>query len=403
MLQRITHAALRPVMRVLHFRTGRRMQQLPQPLDAPHSHAPGTDPDRVLLFGSGPAMGYGVLSHDLALPGHLARQLSAITGRGVDLDVVSDPEVTIEQSLSQLKQVNLWRYDAILLTVGVNDALLLTPVTAWREALADVLRYIDAHVPQRTRVLVVAVPPIRSIDSFTSLSGRIAYRHTVMLNRESRRIVQNFSRITFVPFSPLARTDAVRYRSTETYEQWATIIAAPLSQQLMREPLHEGGTIEIDEDSRQAAVDAIGILDTAAESRFDRIATLATQLLDTEYAIVLFVDRDRHWIKAGENVRVTQVQREGSFGDATMLSNGMLVVPDARIDPRFSDNPFVTGEPHLVFYAGYPIETAFVERIGVISVYDRHLRDWTDEDAEILRDLALMVQRELETEKEEQL
>ena len=396
MLQRLAYAVLRPVMRLLHFQAEQRLQQLPQPVDAPHAHAPGSDPDRVLLFGSGPAIGYGVLSNELALPGHLARQLSAITGRGVDLDVVSDPEVTIEGSIELLRGVNLWRYDAILLTVGVNNALLLTPVPVWRDAVAALLDYVATHVPQHTKVFVVAVPPIRTIDSFTTVRGWIADRHGIMLNREARRIVQNFSRFTFVPFSPLARADTVRYRSTDTYRQWATVIVAPLSQQLMIDPrgTERGG--EPDEESRQAALDATGILDTPREERFDRIATVGTQLLETECSAVLFVDRERNWIKAGSDPGSIEGARQGSFGSVAIESDGILLVPDAREDPRFRDNPLVTGEPRLVFYAGYPIETAFGERVGVICVWDRETRQWDDEHAEILRDLALMVQRELE-------
>ena len=401
MLQRLAYALLRPLMRLLHLRSGQRMQHLPRPVDAPHAHAAGPDPDRVLLFGSGPAIGYGVLSNDLALPGHIARQLSAATGRGVDLDVISDPGVTAAGSLAALRGINLWRYEAILFTIGVNDALILTPLATWREAVIQLLRYVAAHVPQRTRILIVAVPPIRTIDAVTGITGWIADRHAILLSRETRRIAQGFANVTCVPFSPLARPDAVRYRSTETYRQWATIIVAPLSQQLAAEPRGPGTTALIDERARQAALDATGILDTPREQRFDRIATLATQLLETEFSALVFADRDRHWIKAGENVGDLAVSREGSFGTETIARGGLLVVPDARRDARFADNPRVTGEPHIVFYAGYPIETAFGEQVGVLCVYDRHTRSWDDEDTEILRDLALLVQRELETEPEE--
>lgn len=401
MPQRLAYAVLRPIMRVLHFRTGQRMQQLPQPVDAPHAHAPGVDPDRVLLFGSGPAMGYGVLSNELALPGHLARQLSAITGRGVDLDVVSDTGVTIENAPRRLSEINLWRYDAILVTVGINNALLLTPVSAWRDGVADLLRYVSGHVPKRTRVIVVAIPPIRTIDSTTTLNGWIADRYAIVLNRETRRIVQNLPGFTYVPFSPLARAVDIGYRSTETYEQWATLIVAPLGQQLGLEPrTEEDRVVPVDEVRRQAALDAIGILDTPREERFDRIATLATQLLEAEFSAVLFIDHDRHWIKAGENVGDITVPREGSFGAATIGHGGLLVVPDARLDPRFSHNPHVAGEPYIVFYAGYPIESAFGEQVGVLSVYSTKTRDWDDDDAGILRELALMVQRELEAEND---
>lgn len=392
----VVYAILRPVMRLLYIRLDRRMQQLPQPTDAPRAHAAGSDPDRVLLFGSGPAIGYGVLSNDLALPGHLARQLSAITGRGVDIDVVADPEVTIEGSLDLLGRINLWRYDAVLLTIGVNNALLLTPVSVWRDAITALLAHVSEKVPSHTRVFVVAVPTIRKINSLTRFYGWVADHHATVLNRETRRIVQGFPHFTYVPFSPLSTPDEAGFRTSATYQQWAAIIVSPLSQQLTSEPRDESAEGDSDELSRQAALDATGILDTPPEERFDRITTLAAQLLGTEFATLLFVDRDRHWVKAGASLIDGESARAGSFGSATIAGPGVLVVPDARIDERFSQNAQVAGHPQVVFYAGYPIESDFGERIGVLGVYDTKTRTWDDADTELLRDLALMVQRELD-------
>ena len=359
----LVYTVLRPVMRVLHSRLDRRMQQLPQPTDAPRAHAAGADPDRVLLFGSGPAVGYGVLSNELALPGHLARQLSAITGRGVDIDVVSDSEVTIERSLELLAGINLWHYDAILLTIGVNNALLLTPVSIWRDAITTLLAHVAEHVPQHTRVFVVAVPPIRATNSMTRFSGWLADHHALVLNRETRRIVQGFPRFTYVPFSPLSSANEAGFRTTATYQQWASIIVTPLSQQLVEPREEESGPGN--ETSRQAALDATGILDTPPEERFDRITTLATQLLGTEFATLLFIDGDRRWVKAGSSVTTGDSPRAGSFGNATIARPGVFVVPDARLDVRFSAHAQVAGHPRVVFYAGYPIESDFGERIGV--------------------------------------
>ena len=393
MLQRLVYPIIRPIMRLMHYRIDRRLRHVPHPVDSPHVHAPGSDPDRVLLFGSGPAVGYGVLSNDLALPGHLARQLSAITGRGVDIDVIADQEVTIQGSLGLLSDLNLWRYDAILLTIGVNNALLLTPLTIWRKAISELLTYVSEHVPQSTRVFVVAVPPIRAIDPFTRVSGWLADQHSVALNRETKRIVSGFPHFTFVPFSPLASTDRVRYHSAATYQQWATIIVAPLSQQLALEP-RDGEEIERspDEEARQSALDAMGILNTGPEERFDRVARLATQMFGTHFSAITFIDRDRHWVKAGVNVVTSEVPREGSFGDIAIHAQGVFVVPDATKDDRFATNPNV---PPIRFFAGYPLESAFGERVGIISVFGSELRDWSDADTELLRELALMVQREL--------
>jgi hypothetical protein len=388
MLQRVIYPILRPLMRLMLFSVDSRLRRLPQPVDAPHVHAPGADPDRVLLFGSGPAVGYGVLSNDLALPGQLARQLSAITGRGVDLDVVADPEVTIQGSLGLLRDLNLWRYDAILLTIGVNNALMLTSVKVWRVAVRELLLHVVEHVPRRTRVLVVAVPPIKTIDTFTRLSGWIADRHSVVLNRETRRIVANFPHITFVPFSPLATADDIRYRSAVTYQKWATLIVTPLGQQLAEEPRGDDVEFSPDESARQAALDALNIVDTGPEERFDRITRLASQLFGTMAAIT-FVDHDRHWVKSITGLHRAESPREGSFGESAIHSAGVYVVEDAAKD---HDPESYYG---VRFYAGYPIESPFGERVGVIAVYSLEPRTWSHAETELLRDLALQVQREL--------
>ena len=387
MLQGVIYPILRPLMRLLLFRVDSRLRRLPQPMDSPHVHAPGADPDRVLLFGSGPTVGYGVLSNDLALPGHLARQLSAITGRGVDLDVVADPEVTIQGSLGLLRDLNLWRYDAILLTIGVNNALMLTSVRVWRMAVREVLLHVVEHVPRRTRVLVVAVPPIKTIDTFTRLSSWIADRHSVVLNRETRRIVANFPHITFVPFSPLATADDIRYRSAATYQNWATLIVTPLSQQLAEEPRTDDVEFWADEEARQAALDALNIVDTQPEERFDRIARLASQMFGT-MAVIMFVDHDRHWVKSAVGFERAESPREGSFGEL-VIQTGVYVVEDAAKDHE-PDTYY-----GVRFYAGCAIESSFGERVGVIAVFSREPRTWSHAETELLRDLALQVQREL--------
>jgi len=389
MLQRIVYPLIRPIMRLFHFRLDRRLSQLPKPVDSPHVHAPGNDPDRVLLFGSGPAVGYGVLSNDLALPGQLARQLSAITGRGADFDVVADPEVTIQGSVALLQQHNLWRYDAILLTIGVNNALLLTSVKVWRSAIRELLRHVSEHVPLSTRVLVVAVPPIRAMDALTTVPTWIADQHSAVLNRETRRIVANYPRITFVPFSPVSMSDDIRFRSAVTYQQWATLIVTPLAQLLTEEPRHELLDFTENEEVRQAALDALGIVGTEPEERFDRIARVASQLFGTACAIT-FVDHDRHWTKAQVGWSHDEIPRQGSCATTALHYPGVYAVEDLDLE--------VTETDHfgLRFYAGYAIESGYGERVGVLSVFAAEPRTWSLAESELLRDLALQVQRELQ-------
>ena len=390
MLARLLHPMLRPVMRLLRLRVEQRLRALPQPVDAPHVHAHGTDPDRVLLFGSGPAVGFGVLSHDLALPGQLARQVSALTGRGVDLDVVGDPDMTAQSALGALSALNLWRYDAIVLTIGVNNAVVLTPVAVWREAVRELLEYIAEHVPHSTRVLLVAVPPLRAIDTFMRFASRLADRHARVLNTESRKISAGFEQTVFVPFAPLTGADEVRYRSASTYQRWAAYLAGPLSSELDAEPRTAASEPAADEDARQAALDELGIIDTAREPRFDRITELASQLFGTMSALT-FIDHDRHWVKSGVGFDRTESPRSGSYGDIAIHSPGVYVIEDAAQDAA-EDGTTYYG---LRFYAGYPIESGFGERIGLLSVFSREPRTWSQAETELLRDLALQVQREL--------
>ena len=136
---------------------------VPHPEDAPRAHSPGRDLDRVLLFGSGPAMGWGVMSHQIALPGALARALSVRSGRGTDVDVVADPKVTARNAIGRLSAITLTAYDAFVVSLGVNDSLALLPVNTWRRQLVGLVDALRMQAPPRTRIVLLGIPPIRSI------------------------------------------------------------------------------------------------------------------------------------------------------------------------------------------------------------------------------------------------
>jgi hypothetical protein len=247
---------------------------------------------------------------------------------------------------------------------------------------------VTEHVPTSTRILVVAVPPIWAVDSLSRVSAWIADHHSIVLNRETRRVVANHPRMTFVPFSPLATADEGRFGSTETYHQWATLIAAPLSQQLAEEPRHGSHDQPTDEVTRQAALDALGIVGTEPEDRFDRIAHLASQLFGTACAIT-FVDHDRHWTKAQVGWNHDEIPRQGSCATTALSYPGVYAVEDLDLEPQDFDHF------GLRFYAGHAIESGFGERVGVLSVFSAEPRPWSLAESELLRELALQVQREL--------
>ena len=221
--------ALVPVMTAWAARTGASLGHVPRPTDAPQARSAGVDSDRVLVFGSGPAVGWGVLSHDLALPGSLARALSARTGRGVDVEALFSPQTTARSAVADLDDRELGRYDAIVVTLGGNDALTLTSVRAWRRELSAFLRLLVRTSGRSTQVFMLGVQPIRSVPGFGGPFGTIADRHAAVLNEATAVMCRALPRTTFVPLTARPGVAADRFRTAEDYRHWAGILAATMA------------------------------------------------------------------------------------------------------------------------------------------------------------------------------
>ena len=150
------------------------------------------------------------------------------------------------------------------------------------------------------------------------------------------------------------------------------------------------------ETERLAALRRYQILDTTQEPAFDRIVRLAALLLDVPIALISLVDADRQWFKARYGLDVPETPRAIAFCDHAIRGSSILVVPDAQLDPRFCDNPLVTGEMHVRFYAGAPLVTPDGFALGTICAIDRSPRDLNQRDAAILAALADQIVHELE-------
>ncbi len=150
-----------------------------------------------------------------------------------------------------------------------------------------------------------------------------------------------------------------------------------------------------DEAQRLAALHSLHILDTPSEDRFDRITRLAQRLFDVPIALISLVDATRLWFKSRAGLDVAQIPREMSFCGHVILGRGPFVVQDAWADPRFSDNPLVTGAPAIRFYAGWPLADHGGYRLGVLCLIDRRPRQLSEADLQVLRDLASLAEREL--------
>jgi GAF domain-containing protein len=129
-----------------------------------------------------------------------------------------------------------------------------------------------------------------------------------------------------------------------------------------------------DEDARLAALRALDLLDTAPEREFDDIVELARALFGTPIALVSLIDAHRQWFKARAGLDAGETPRDVSFCGHAIHREEALIVPDAALDPRFHDNPLVTGGPQIRFYAGMPLRLPGGHRIGTFCVIGREPR-----------------------------
>lgn len=151
----------------------------------------------------------------------------------------------------------------------------------------------------------------------------------------------------------------------------------------------------LDEPSRLHALRRLGILDTPAEERFDRITRTAARVFEVPIALVSLLDENRLWFKSCIGLPVRSTDRSGSFCAHAVAARQTLVVEDAQLDPRFSDNPLVTDEPRIRFYAGHPIASADGNLLGTLSISSPEPRRFPEHESMALADLAAWAEVEL--------
>jgi diguanylate cyclase (GGDEF)-like protein/PAS domain S-box-containing protein len=153
-------------------------------------------------------------------------------------------------------------------------------------------------------------------------------------------------------------------------------------------------------DDEQGSLDqlrALGVLDTAPEAQFDALVQAASLVCGTPISLISLIDVDRQWFKANVGLEgVLETPRDVAFCSHAVLDDVLLEVPDARLDPRFHDNPLVVGHPDIRFYAGMPLRLSSGESIGTLCVIDRVPRTLDDTQRSVLRMLASAATHALE-------
>jgi len=153
------------------------------------------------------------------------------------------------------------------------------------------------------------------------------------------------------------------------------------------------------EETRLAALRAYRILDTPEEEVFDDITRLASFICSTPISMITLVDEHRQWFKSHLGLSITETPRDVAFCSHAIEQTGVMVVPDARVDSRFADNPLVLSEPDIAFYAGAPLIAPDGSAIGTLCVIDRVPRQLSSQQLESLQALSRRVISELELRK----
>lgn len=150
------------------------------------------------------------------------------------------------------------------------------------------------------------------------------------------------------------------------------------------------------EQQRLATLRSLHLLDSSTEERFDRLTRLAMHVFDVPIALVSLVDGERQWFKSCQGLSVSETERDISFCGHAILGDEAFVVEDTLKDPRFADNPLVCGEPYIRFYAGYPIAYLDGSKLGTLCLIDHQPRQFGQRERLILRDLAKLVESEIQ-------
>ena len=150
------------------------------------------------------------------------------------------------------------------------------------------------------------------------------------------------------------------------------------------------------EDQRLAAVRRYDVLDTPPDGAFERITKLAAKHFGVPVSIVSIVDSDRIWFKSHHGVDVDEIGRDPGLCASAILADEPWIVENAEVDPRTMANPLVAGELGLRFYAGAPLRTRDGFNLGTLCVIDQQPREFSEQDAEVLADMADVVMDELE-------
>ncbi|MFV8335535.1 sensor histidine kinase [Flavobacterium sp. RSP29] len=151
------------------------------------------------------------------------------------------------------------------------------------------------------------------------------------------------------------------------------------------------------EEERIKLLESYSILDTLPEAEYDNLTLIASQICGTPIALITFLDEERQWFKSHTGLDISETPRDYSFcAYAINDPENIFIIPDARNDVRFHDNPIVAGQENVVFYAGVPLTNEDGMPLGTICVIDHKPKVLTPDQIRSLKALSVQTMKLLE-------
>ncbi|WP_156155617.1 GAF domain-containing protein, partial [Frigoribacterium sp. MEB024] len=237
-----SYERLRPAMRLFYLWTLSRSRHVPSPRGRPTYRADSPDPDTVLLIGTGPTHGFGVTSHEQALTGQIAKETSKSTGRACSVDYIGDEMMNAGSARSWIGDHDLSLYDTVVVMLGLNDAVMLTPLDGWQRDVTTLVTDLTRRVHPTARIVLVGVQPVRSVTRFNNPFGSVADRHAARMNDITERIAAQHPSASYFRLPP-GELQPGRPHGCETmYRQWGTVVADRVAPTL--DVVRRGETVE---------------------------------------------------------------------------------------------------------------------------------------------------------------
>jgi lysophospholipase L1-like esterase len=317
---------------------------------------------RILLVGNGITHGWGMRTHESSLVGQLSEALESKRGFPVTIDYVGDELMNAQTVTNWISDVNIDQYDAIVVALGWNDAVRLTPERIWRKSLTEFIGQLRTRRRDDAGMVIVGIEPIKSIDGYNNIFGTIGQTHAAKLNSFLEEI-SHTDGDRFVPLGERLVQTGGNTGSYLTYHRWAGQIAAALAHVLPAgEPTTELGSDQ-QEFSWIGAKRLLGFDGHPVPTWVGDLEKQAMKKFKTQVAQVTILENSRQWFSTHYGAAPTSVPRELSYCDYAAKEDGVFEVANAMKDDRFKHNAYLE-QSHMVFYTGQALYSRDGDVVG---------------------------------------